>query len=379
MKNTNIQVLAAFGQSIWLDNLSRPHIKTGRLKSMIETGLLGVTSNPTIFDNAISKSSDYDDKIKELGLTGRSAFEIYDELTVRDIQDAADLFRPVYDKTKGGDGFVSLEVNPKLAYKINETVEEAKRLFEKVNRPNVMFKVPSTKEGFEAIGELIAQGININITLIFSLRQYVNTAEAFLRGLRRLSETRDDLSGISSVASVFVSRIDTLVDSLLDIHIAKETDEKTKGKLQALKGRAAVANSKIIYKQYCEIFSGSEFELLKKKGARIQRVLWGSTGTKNPAYSDIKYVEELISKDTVNTVPDHTLEAFLDHGVVKDAVTQDVESAEDVIGDLAAFGIEIDDVCEELLNKGVAAFEKSFDSLLKTIEEKRKVLCERKS
>lgn len=375
MIQSKIEELAAFGQSIWLDNLSRSHIQTGKLKDMIETGLLGITSNPTIFDNAISKSSDYDDKIKEMDLLGKSTFEIYDELTVRDIQDAADLFRPIYERTKGIDGYVSLEVNPKLAHKTDETIKEARRLYKKVSRPNVMFKVPSTKEGFKAIEELIAEGININITLIFSLRQYANTAQAFLRGIKKLSGKRDDLSSVSSVASVFVSRIDTLVDSLLDERLAKETDGKVKEKLQSLKGKAAVANSKIIYEKYRKLFSGSVFEELKKKGAQIQRLLWGSTGTKNPEYSDIKYVKELIAKDTINTVPDHTFEAFLNHGVVKETVTQDIEVAKATIKDLGTFGIEIDDVCEELLARGVASFEKSFDSLLSAIDKKRKVLC----
>ncbi|PJC48175.1 MAG: transaldolase [Candidatus Omnitrophica bacterium CG_4_9_14_0_2_um_filter_42_8] len=377
MDKSKIKELAAFGQSAWLDNISRSYIKTGKLKGMIEAGLLGVTSNPTIFDNAISKSSDYDDKIKELGSSGKSAFEIYDELTVRDIQEAADLFRPVYEGSKGMDGFVSLEVNPKLAHKAEETVKEAKRLHKKVNRPNVMFKVPSTKEGFKAIEELLTEGININITLIFSAEQYMNTARAFLKGIKRLSQKRDDLSGINSVASVFVSRIDTLVDSLLDVRLAKETDEKTKGRLQSLKGKAAVANSKVIYQKYREIFSRSEFEELKKKGARIQRVLWGSTGTKNPAYSDIKYVEELIGKDTVNTMPEQTFNAFLGHGEVKESLIQDVSSAKKLIDDLRKTGIDIDDVCMQLLKEGVGAFEKSFESLLNSIEKKKCILCKK--
>lgn len=370
MAQSKIKELALFGQSIWLDNISRAHLKTGRLKDMIEMGLLGMTSNPTIFDKAISKSNDYDDMIRKLATAGKSTFEIYDELTVRDIQDAADIFGPIYEKTDGLDGYVSLEVNPKLALKTNETIAEAKRLFKKVNRPNVMFKVPATKEGFKATEELIAQGLNINITLIFSLTQYTNTAQAFLQGMGRVSKKRDTLSRIGSVASVFVSRIDTIVDSLLDERINKETDEEAKRRLQSLKGKAAVANSKIIYKKYRQIFSGQEFSKLRSKGAKTQRVLWGSTGTKNPAYSDIKYVEELMGKDTVNTMPDNTFEAFLHHGIVREALTQDIDAAEAVINDLQSFDIEIDDVCKELLAEGIAAFEKSFDALLSTIEAK---------
>lgn len=365
MGKTTIERLGEFGQSVWLDNINRSMIKSGRLKEMIGLGLRGMTSNPTIFDKAISASADYDERIKELAGSGKSTFQIYDDLTVRDVQDAADLFKSVYDKTNGLDGYVSLEVNPKLALKTKETIEEARRLFKKVDRLNVMFKVPSTDAGFDAIEGLLAEGININITLIFSLGQYVRTAQAFLKGMHRLLQKGKDLSKVRSVASVFVSRIDTLVDKMID-------ENKASG---SLKGKAAVANSKLIFKSYLEIFSGDEFRRLKAKGANLQRVLWGSTSTKNPAYSDIKYVTELIGKDTVNTMPDNTFQAFLDHGSVEGALTSDSQEAEIVIDGLKKYGIDIDSVCAKLLQDGVVAFERSFDSLLDSIEKKSKRLA----
>ncbi len=370
MPKTKIEELGDLGQSIWLDSISRSMIETGKLQEMINKGLRGMTSNPTIFDKAIGSGSDYDEKIKELQKIGKSTFEIYDDLTVRDIQDAADLFKPVYEKTSGFDGYVSLEINPKLAFDTEETIKEGKRLYEKVNRPNVMFKVPSTEAGFGAIEELLSEGMNVNITLIFSLEQYIKTAHAFLSGLKRLLEKQGDLSRVSSVASVFVSRIDTATDGIIDEKISTEQNEDLKVKLKSLRGKAAVANSKIIFQKYLEIFSGKEFQLLKDKGAQVQRVLWGSTGTKDPGYSDIKYVTELIGSPTVNTLPQQTLDAFLDHGIVKETLKQNVKEAEEMINNLKGFGIDINVICARLLDEGVIAFEKSFDSLLNTIEIK---------
>lgn len=377
MGETTIEKLGEFGQSVWLDNISRSLIESGRLNEMIGLGLRGVTSNPTIFDKAIRLSSDYDEKIGELYRGGKSTFEIYDNLTIRDVQTAADIFKPVYEKTGGLDGYISLEVNPQLAFKTEKTIEEGKRLYKKVNRPNVMFKVPSTEAGFQAIEELLACGININITLIFSVEQYINTARAFLEGMRRLSQKEDDLSRVRSVASVFVSRLDTTTDKILDGQLAKEQDEVAKNKLQSLKGKAAVANAKLIFHKYLEIFSSGEFKPLEEKGANLQRVLWGSTSTKNPNYSDIKYVSELIARNTVNTMPEHTLEAFLDHGVVREAITADIKEAQDIIENLKGLGIDINSICAKLLQEGVMAFEKSFESLLNSIEEKVTYLCKR--
>ncbi|OGX54358.1 MAG: transaldolase [Omnitrophica WOR_2 bacterium RIFOXYB2_FULL_45_11] len=370
MPKTTIEQLAEFGQSLWLDNISRGLIGSGRLKEMISLGLRGVTSNPTIFDKAISQSNEYDPKIARLFSEGKTAFEIYDELTITDIQEAADMFKPVYERTKGLDGYVSLEVNPGLASLSAETIQEAKRLHKKLNRANVMLKIPATAEGFIAIEELISQGININATLIFSLEQYTKTAEAFIRGLKRVSSTTGNVSRIHSAASIFVSRIDTVVDALLEDLSGKENNSGLRSQLEALKGKAATANSALIYQSSREIFSRDEFRLLNKYGANIQRPLWASTGTKNPAYSNIKYIEELIAKDTVNTAPENTLEAFLVKGEVKEALSDDIKGAQDILARLERFGINVDEICQKLLKDGIILFENSFDSLLKSIENK---------
>lgn len=363
MAETTIERLNAFGQSVWLDNINRSMIEKGSLKDAIALGLRGITSNPTIFDKAISKSDIYNERVEKLYKAGKSTFEIYDDLTIDDVKDAADMFRPVYEKTSGLDGYVSLEINPKLADKTKETIEEGKRLYKKVNRPNLMLKVPSTDEGFKAIEELTTCGININVTLIFSLGQYKKSTQAYIRGIRRFLENNSDASKIRSVASIFVSRIDTAVDKILDGKI-KETS--------SLKGKAAVANCRLIYGKYLQIFSSGDFKELQEKGANIQRVLWASTSTKNPDYSDIKYVTELIGKNTINTLPDPTFEAFLDHGSVKEALTHNVGSAEETIKKLKSYGIDIDKVLKELLEKGVIAFQDSFDSLLETLDKKTK-------
>jgi transaldolase len=352
-------------------------IETGKLKEMINLGLRGMTSNPTIFDKAISSGTDYDEKIIELCNEGKSTFEIYDELTVRDVQDAADILLSVYRQPNGLDGYVSLEINPKLAYKTEETIEEGRRLYKKVNRPNLMFKVPSTLQGFKAIEELIASGISVNVTLIFSLEQYINTANAYMRGIKRLIQNKGDAKRVCSVASVFVSRIDTYTDNLLDSLLTKEKSEERKNLILSLKGKAAVANSHLIYKEYSRIFSSDEFRQLQEEDVSVQRLLWGSTSTKNPNYSDIKYVTELMGKNTVNTMPLATFNAFLDHGRVKETLTPDASSSQKIILTLRELGIDINEVCNQLLKDGVLAFEKSFDSLLSSIEKKTKAICRR--
>ena len=333
-----------------------------------------MTSNPSIFNKAVSGAQEYDREIEKAYKSGKTILEIYDDLTVRDIRDAADIFKDVYEKTNGLDGYVSLEINPKLAYNTRKTIEEGKRLYEKVNRPNVMFKVPSTDEGFPAVEELISECINVNITLIFSLQQYEETTKAYFRGLEGLLQKGGELSKVHSVASVFVSRKDTSVDNLIEERLSKEKDKASKSKLESLKGKAGIANSALIYERYLEIFYGDDFRKLQEKGANVQRVLWGSTSTKNPTYSDIKYVTELIAKNTVNTMPENTLSAFLDHGVVKEALTGDASEYHKVINELRGIGIDINDVCRKLLEDGVEAFEESFNSLLNSIEEKSKAL-----
>lgn len=377
MSKSTIQQLAEYGQSIWLDYINRPMLENGELKSRIKNGLRGMTSNPSIFNKAIGTTHDYDQEIIRLKSAGKSTFEIYDELTIRDIQDAADCFREVYEQTNGLDGYVSLEINPLLASKIEEQKNEGVRLHKKVSRPNVMIKVPSTKQGFVVIEELIAAGINVNATLIFSLDQYEKTAQAYTNGLKRLKTNGRDLSRIRSVASVFVSRVDSVIDPLLNEKISKAKDKATKDKLTSLLGKAAVANCRIIFEKYKELFSADTLKKYNLTGANVQRVLWGSTSTKNPDYSDVKYITELIARPTVNTVPEPTLKAFLDHGTVKEAFDQPVEKAFDVIKQLKDFGITIEEVNNQLLKDGCAAFDEAFEGLLKSVENKASALIQK--
>ena len=375
MGTNNIQKLADYGQSLWLDFISRPMIETGDLDQMIAQGLRGMTSNPAIFKQAITSGNDYDDKILALHEQGKGAFEIYDALTIKDIQDATDCFRTVFEATQGLDGYVSLEIDPRLARKAAESIEEGQRLFKTVNRPNVMIKVPATPAGYTVIEELIAQGINVNVTLIFSLEQYQQAAGAYIKGLKRLAEGRGDLSQVRSVASVFVSRIDTAVDKKIDQRLAEKNDAPGADDLSALKGQAAVANCRMVFDAFQSIIASEDFQTLKAQGAHIQRVLWASTGTKNPAYSDIKYITELISQPTVNTVPAKTLQAFLDHGQIQAAFDPEAQSARDVLDRLKQDGIDIQVVCADLLEAGIIAFEDAFNDLIKSIQTKSETLC----
>lgn len=361
MAETTLQQLAGYGQSIWLDYINRSMLENGRLKSLIAQGLRGMTSNPSIFNQVISSGTDYDAKIAQLKKNGKSTFEIYDALTIADIQDAADLFQPVYQATDGLDGYVSLEINPKIAHKIDEQIKEGARLFAAVGRPNLMVKVPATREGFSVIEELTARGVNVNATLIFSLEQYVFTVEAYLAGLTRLLKNKGNAGQVHSVASVFVSRVDSTIDDLL----------AAKGQnLQSLKGKAAVANCRVIFEQYRNFVNNERFKTLAAQGANMQRVLWGSTSTKNPAYSDIKYVTELIARPTVNTLPEKTLLAFLDHGRVEENFGSSYNDAQKVLSDLKKHEIDVDRVCGDLLRDGVKAFEDAFEALLSSIEKK---------
>ncbi|MCR4338158.1 MAG: transaldolase [Candidatus Omnitrophica bacterium] len=375
MPRTRLHELADLGQSIWLDFINRDLLTTGKLQKWIDDGLRGMTSNPSIFNQVISQGTDYDAAILKLKEQGKSTFEIYDELTIKDIQDATDFFKPVYEKTDRLDGYVSLEINPQLAHDTEASIKEGRRLFKKVGRPNVMIKVPATDEGFPVIEELLAEGINVNVTLIFSRLQYERTVEAYLRGLERLSQIRHDLSDVRSVASVFVSRIDTSIDHTLrqKLTVAKSAEEKES--LNQLLGKAAVANSTWIYTIAQDLFASERFQELVEKGAAVQRVLWGSTSTKDPQYRDVKYVEEMIARDTVNTVPEKTLKAFMDHGIVQETLRNDTTDAQHVFNQLAHFQINIDAVCLQLLKDGVLAFDKSFEELTRSIEDKAQKLC----
>ncbi len=366
MAQTRMHQIAALGQSLWIDNISRSMIASGRLKNLIDQGLRGQTSNPTIFKQAISTSADYDQRIIELTEAGKSTFEIYDDLTIKDVQDAADAFRGVYNETKGLDGYVSLEINPRLADELESQLSEGLRLWKKLNRPNVMIKVPATKNGCLVFEGLIAQGVNVNVTLIFSAEQYQQVAWSYMKGLNRLVQKGGSASKVRSVASVFVSRVDSAVDKWL------QQNSRT-----ALKGKTAVSNCEIIFHKFNQSFASAEFKALEAKGAYVQRVLWASTGTKDPQYSDIKYVTELIADPTVNTLPDKTLEAFLDHGILKPALPGDVAEAQRFIEELRKSGLDVNVVCLNLLAEGLAAFDKSFDELMASIEEKSKRLCAR--
>ena len=363
------------GQGPWLDTISRKLLRSGTLKAYIEeSGLLGVTSNPSIFQQSISQGEGYEQDIQKLLKRGAGTLEIYDALTISDIREACDLFLPVFKKTSGEHGFVSLEVLPNLAFNKEATVEEARRLFRLVNRPNVMIKVPATSQGIRAVERLIGEGINVNVTLIFSQKNYREVAAAYLSGLETLAQNGGDLAQVHSVASVFVSRIDTDIDKQLDAKLATEKDAAKRALLTDLKGRAAVANSKMIYHAFKELFSSSRFQSLKKRGASVQKALWASTSTKNPSYPDLVYVETLVGRDTVNTLPQSTWEALLAHGQIRpDTVEENISGAEETLAGLKSLGIDIHSVCDRLQQEGVKSFMISFESLMATLEKKREI------
>jgi transaldolase len=374
MAHPKVEALTNQGQSIWQDDITRSMLLTGKLKSTIENvGIRGLTSNPTIFEKAISGGTDYDAQITELLGGGKSPEQIFEALEVKDLQDALDLFRPLYDATEGRDGFCSIEVFPDAARNQDATREQTRRLWSEVNRPNLMVKIPGTVEGAPVVAEMIAEGININITLLFSLAAYERVAWAYIEGLEKRHAAGQPIDRVASVASFFVSRVDTLVDKKLDEKIA--SDPGNSQKYEALKGKIAVANAKLAYAKYQEIFGGERFAALKAAGARPQRPLWASTGTKNPAYPDTLYVDTLVGPDTVNTMPGKTMEAFLDHGSTARAVDKDVDGARQLMADLAAAGISIDAVTQQLEDEGIESFIKSFESLLAGVEAKREQLA----
>ncbi len=352
--------LAVKGQAIWFDFIQRSLVSSGEMQRLISEGVRGVTSNPTIFEKAIAGSTDYDLAIKALAGDGKSVDEIYEALVLHDISLTADLFLPVYVQTRGLDGYVSVEVNPALAYEADGTISEAKRLFSLLGRNNVMIKVPATRAGIPAIEALIAQGVNVNVTLLFSVGRYIEAAEAYLAGLEKRLASGGDLGAVASVASFFVSRLDTAVDT--ELQKAASLD---------LQGRAAIANAKIAYERFKTVFSGDRWECLAGHGARVQRLLWASTGTKNPNYPDTLYVNGLIGPHTVNTLPPATLGAFIDHGMVAPALDAGVDEAKRHLDRLKSLDIDIDAITARLEDEGVRAFAASFDALMNSISTKR--------
>jgi len=368
VKENPLSKLETFGQSIWLDYIQRDLIVSGELKRLIkEDKIKGITSNPSIFEKAISGCHDYDTDIRTMVLEGKSIETIYEVLSRQDVQNAADEFRPLYDATGKTDGYVSLEVNPHLAHDTQKTLEEARRLWAMLNRPNVLIKVPATAEGLPAIRQLINEGININATLLFGITRYQEVVEAYLEGLETRLTRRKSIKSVVSVASFFVSRIDTLVDPLLEKCMSQGNEKAELAK--TLHGQIAVASAKIAYQNYKECFTNSRFKNLAAKGAHTQRLLWASTGTKNPEYSDIKYIESLIGRDTINTVPVETLNAYRNHGEPKDRIEQETSKARWMFDKLPELGICIDDITQQLENEGVEKFNNSFDNLMDTLRQ----------
>ena len=369
-KNT-LQQLHDHGQSPWLDYITRDILKNGRLQELIALGILGLTSNPTIFQKAISGSDLYDDELRRLVREGKSVDEIYDALVLNDIRAAAALLRPVYDRTNGRDGLVSIEEPPRLAYDTQQSIAEARRLFHYLNLPNVMIKITGTPAGISAFQQVISEGINVNVTLVFSLENYRQVAQAYIAGLEERAAAGRPIDRIASVASFFVSRVDTAVDNKLDQLIAATDDEARKNELRALQGKGAIANAKLAYDAYKEIFAGPRWDALAQKGARTQRCLWASTSTKNPKYRDILYAEQLIGPDTVDTMPPQTIEAFLDHAVVERTVDKDVDQARAELAAIEKAGISMDEVTLQLQKDGVRLFADSFDQLIDAISARR--------
>jgi len=369
VKNNPLKQLETLGQSIWLDYIRRDLIVSGGLRRLIEEdGLRGMTSNPAIFEKAIAGSHDYDEDIQAMALKGKGTEAIYETISQRDVQSAADEFRPLYDRAEGKDGYVSLEVNPHLANDANGTIEEARRLWVALNRPNVFIKVPATVNGLSAIQQLISEGINVNVTLLFGLPRYRQVVEAYLNGIEARAAKGKAVKQVASVASFFVSRIDALVDPMLDKLIAQGGTGAAIAK--KVRGQVAIASAKMAYQIYKDIFGSDRFQKLAAQGALVQRLLWASTSTKNPDYSDVKYVEALIGPDTVNTAPVETIDAYRDHGEPKARLEQDLEEAQWVLDRLSELGIKIDDMTRQLENEGVEKFNQPFDKLMETLAQR---------
>jgi transaldolase len=372
--NPILQIEQNYGQSIWMDNLSRSIIQSGELKQLMEErGIVGITSNPAIFEKAIVGNAIYDADI-EAGIgAGKSVLEIYESLVFDDIRNACDIFKPVYESSNKLDGYVSIEVPPNIADDTQSTIEQARRYYEQIGRENVMIKIPGTKMGLPAVEQVISEGINVNVTLLFSVDSYVETAWSYIRGLEKRVAEGKDISNIASVASFFLSRIDINIDARIDAKLAEGMDRiEKKAMLEAVKGKVAIANAKIAYEKYKEIIQSDRWKALAEKGAKVQRLLWASTSTKNPEYSDVMYVDELIGPDTVNTLPPNTIEACADHCSPANRVEADVDKAHHLMESLKEpdIDINIDEVMEELLLDGIDKFVKPFESLMASLEEK---------
>ncbi|PLZ89099.1 transaldolase, partial [Fischerella thermalis CCMEE 5196] len=367
-----------YGQSIWMDNLSRDIIKSGELKDLVENkGICGITSNPTIFEKAIANNAMYDRDIEAGVRAGLPTYKIYESLVFKDIRDACDILRPVYEASNGLDGYVSIEVTPTIAHDTEATIVEARRYFQEIGRENVMIKIPGTEPGLPAVEQVISEGINVNITLLFSVQSYINTAWAYIRGLEKRAAQGQDISKIASVASFFLSRIDSNIDGKIDAKLAKGVDDlNVEAKLKAIKGKVAIANAKIAYQEYKKIVQSDRWQALAAKGAKVQRLLWASTSTKDPNYSDVMYVDELIGPETVNTLPPATIEACADHCNVANRLETNLEEAYNLMESLKDpdVNIDINTVMDELLTEGIDKFVKSFQSLMDSLEKKVKQL-----
>ena len=375
--NPILDIENQYGQSIWMDNLSRDIIESGELKqSIADKGIRGITSNPAIFEKAIAGNKIYDKAIEAGIKAGKSVVDIYEDLIFTDIRNACDIFMPVYEETDGLDGYVSIEVPPDLAKKTDDTVKEARRYYQAIDRPNLMIKIPGTPEGLPAVEQAISEGMSVNVTLLFSVQSYIDTAWAYIRGLEKRAEAGEDISKVASVASFFLSRIDVMIDDRIDSKLESASGDD-KAKLEAIKGKVAIANAKIAYQKYKEIFGSDRWKALAEKGAKVQRLLWASTSTKNPEYSDVMYVDELVGPDTVNTLPPNTIEACVDHCDPASRIERNLDEAHQVIDGLKddAVGIDLDTVMDDLLEEGIDKFIKPFESLMSSLEEKVKQLA----
>jgi transaldolase len=368
-------LLRNFGQSVWYDNIDRAQLVSGQFQSLLDNdGITGVTANPTIFQKSISSGHAYDEQMTQLIKEGKNTNEIYEAMIIQDIRTVADMLRPIYDRTNMVDGYVSLEVSPDLAHDTDGTIAEVRRFWKMVDRPNLLIKIPATPEGIPAVQAALTEGINVNITLIFSIQAYRDVTEAYLNALEERNASGKDISHIASVASFFVSRVDTLVDKLLDDKIKATSDSAEQQKLKMLQGKAAIANARLVYQDFKKIFSTPRFETLKHSGAHVQRPLWASTSTKNPAYRDVLYAEELIGPDTVDTMPLETIENFRDHGRVALTIENNIPQAKAELDMLESVGISYNAVTQQLLDEGVQKFADSFHQLFQGIEEKKKAI-----